>query len=139
MGTKNNPGRFDCYAAAAPDEPHFTLLGRDRDAAVTILFWAALRRLRNDPADAERIAEAEQCATEMIRWLVEHKGREPSGMLAASHALAVMAELNGAVVTVDQEPLLPLAAGNYRHRVSVRHRRSVWGDTPPVIQMGDLL
>ena len=28
MGTKNNPGRFDCYGNAEPDEPIFVLLGR---------------------------------------------------------------------------------------------------------------
>ena len=26
MGTKNNPGKFDCYANAKPDEPLFVLL-----------------------------------------------------------------------------------------------------------------
>ncbi|HAW11807.1 MAG TPA: aspartate decarboxylase, partial [Chloroflexi bacterium] len=29
MGTKNNPGKFDCYDDAHPDEPMFVLLGRD--------------------------------------------------------------------------------------------------------------
>lgn len=29
MGTKNNPGKFDCYDAALPDEPMFVLLARD--------------------------------------------------------------------------------------------------------------
>lgn len=29
MGTKNNPGAFDCYANAEPDEPMFVLLARD--------------------------------------------------------------------------------------------------------------
>jgi hypothetical protein len=28
MGTKNVPGKFDCYANALPDEPTFVLLGR---------------------------------------------------------------------------------------------------------------
>lgn len=34
MGTKNNPGEFDCYANAAPDEPMFILLGRDQTRAL---------------------------------------------------------------------------------------------------------
>jgi hypothetical protein len=29
MGTKNNPGNFDCYLNAASDEPMFIVLGRD--------------------------------------------------------------------------------------------------------------
>ena len=29
MATKNNPGKFDCYTNAEPDEPMFILLGRD--------------------------------------------------------------------------------------------------------------
>jgi hypothetical protein len=29
MGTKSNPGPFDCYAKAEPDEPMFVLLARD--------------------------------------------------------------------------------------------------------------
>ena len=36
MGTKNNPGVFDCYANAEPDEPMFVLLGRDKDAATLV-------------------------------------------------------------------------------------------------------
>lgn len=30
MGTKNQPGSFDCYANAKGDEPLFVLLGRDK-------------------------------------------------------------------------------------------------------------
>ena len=29
MGTKNNPGDYDCHAAAKPDEPVFTLRAHD--------------------------------------------------------------------------------------------------------------
>ena len=29
MGTKANPGQFDCYAAAADDEPLFVLRAND--------------------------------------------------------------------------------------------------------------
>lgn len=36
MGTKNNPGTFDCYANAAPDEPMFVLLGRDKHAPLLV-------------------------------------------------------------------------------------------------------
>lgn len=36
MGTKNNPGAFDCYANAEPDEPMFVLLGRDKHAPAPV-------------------------------------------------------------------------------------------------------
>lgn len=43
MGTKNNPGKFDCYANADPDEPMFVLLGRDRLAAHLVSIWSKIR------------------------------------------------------------------------------------------------
>ena len=45
MGTKNNPGEFDCYANAQPDEPMFVLLGRDKHAPALVWLWAVLRQL----------------------------------------------------------------------------------------------
>lgn len=43
MGTKNNPGKFDCYENAEPDEPMFVLLGRDRLAAHLVSIWSKVR------------------------------------------------------------------------------------------------
>jgi hypothetical protein len=43
MGTKKNPGKFDCYANAKDDEPMFILLGRDPAAACIVRCWIALR------------------------------------------------------------------------------------------------
>lgn len=43
MGTKNNPGKFDCYANADPDEPMFVLLARDPLASDLVLLWAERR------------------------------------------------------------------------------------------------
>ncbi len=43
MGTKNNPGKFDCYANAGPDEPMFVLLGRDRLAGHLVSIWSKIR------------------------------------------------------------------------------------------------
>jgi hypothetical protein len=40
MGTKNNPGKFDCYKNAEPDEPIFILLGRDMHASDAVRKWA---------------------------------------------------------------------------------------------------
>lgn len=42
MGTKNNPGNFDCYDKAHPDEPMFVLLGRDPRAELLTKLWANL-------------------------------------------------------------------------------------------------
>jgi hypothetical protein len=81
MGTKQNPGRFDCYGKALPDEPLFVLLGRDPAAAETIRFWAAtrLRALKaeknlfnmDDPTvdeEASKIAESLNIACTMERY-----------------------------------------------------------------------
>jgi len=66
MGTKNNPGAFDCYANAHPDEPMFVLLGRDRDAPELIRCWADLREARGE--SAEKVAEARACADACEAW-----------------------------------------------------------------------
>ncbi len=63
MGTKNNPGQFDCYANAAPDEPMFVLLGRDKHAPTLVRLWAILRA--GEGEDEEKVAEAHACAKAM--------------------------------------------------------------------------
>lgn len=79
MGTKNDPGNFDCYANALPDEPMFILLARDTDAAYLVKEWAAKRRrdvLRGlrPQSDLPMIDEAQRCATNMIKWRRENDG-----------------------------------------------------------------
>lgn len=74
MGTKLNPGNYDCYAHADPDEPLFILLGRDRNAELLVRLWAVLRQTDRATSlieDKEKIAEARSCAAEMRHWL-EH-------------------------------------------------------------------
>ena len=73
MATKNNPGAFDCYAKAEPDEPMFILLGRDKHAASLVSLWALLRRL--DAEDAAVVDEAEGCAKAMALYARDH-GKE---------------------------------------------------------------
>lgn len=93
MGTKNNPGKFDCYAAAHPDEPLFTLLARDPSAPHLIRLWACVRtgdifgavgefakltlsmqsRLINygspqHDRDCQKAQEANECADAMEAW-----------------------------------------------------------------------
>src|SRR5260370_6339640 len=67
MGTKNNPGEFDCYANAEPDEPMFVLLGRDRHAAGLVRLWALLRHREGE--DEVKVAEALRCADAMDGWM----------------------------------------------------------------------
>jgi|SRR5579859_2206844 hypothetical protein len=69
MGTKRNPGRFDCYAKAKPDEPMFVLLGRDPMAPVLVRLWAKLRERLGEGSDT--VAEARGLALDMDRWLTE--------------------------------------------------------------------
>lgn len=69
MGTKNNPGAFDCYANAAADEPMFVLLGRDPCAPVLVELWAEMRRVLVE--DDSKISEALACAKTMKEWLAK--------------------------------------------------------------------
>jgi hypothetical protein len=88
MGTKNNPGRFDCYANADADEPMFVLLARDKHAPTLIWLWAALREL--DGEDAAKVQEARYCCMAMMEWQRVHD-RKVAGIGQA--ALAAVLEL----------------------------------------------
>lgn len=73
MGTKKNPGAFDCHAMAAEDEPLFTLLARDKDAPLIIRMLALVREMQIEAGvrpetDRAQIEEARRCAYEMDRW-----------------------------------------------------------------------
>lgn len=87
MGTKSNPGEFDCYAKAADDEPIFTLRSKDPLAPIFIRMWIAVRggnvlelfslladlvqagmQYSMTPDDPEKIMEAYDCADAMERY-----------------------------------------------------------------------
>lgn len=79
MGTKNNPGKFDCEANALPDEPKFTLLARDPSAPELVRSWARKRRVQiafgNRPeSDLAMCDEADECATTMEAWREANDG-----------------------------------------------------------------
>jgi hypothetical protein len=80
MGTKNNPGKFDCYTNALPDEPMFVLLARDGDAPRLVMTWASGREadieagLRPE-SDKQLVEEARQCAGKMTQWRNENLGK----------------------------------------------------------------
>lgn len=71
MGTKNNPGEYDCYANADDDEPMFVLLGRDRHAPALVEAWAQAREREGE--DAAIVAEARACAEAMRAFRVERR------------------------------------------------------------------
>lgn len=66
MGTKNNPGKFDCYENAEPDEPMFILLARDPCAAALVDLWVEMRKKLS--TNEEKLAEAIVCAKHMRNW-----------------------------------------------------------------------
>lgn len=82
MGTKNNPGRFDCYTKADPDEPMFVLLARDPIAPILVRLWIAISKQpelmdkfqvdKNYPPTDEKSLEAWNCADAMELWHREH-------------------------------------------------------------------
>lgn len=80
MGTKNNPGKFDCYANAEPDEPIFVLLGRDPHAYKAVWKWAEDREAlviagAKPITDMAMVDEAYACATEMRKYSVARSRR----------------------------------------------------------------
>lgn len=124
MGTKNTPGLFDCYAAAEPDEPMFVLLARDRHASALVNLWACMRLAANGVNDP-KMEEAAQCANAMVAWRMARfpAKSDLSGIRSLANALALLAESCGAVVTIEQRSLQPLAMGHYEHVVTVRPKR----------------
>lgn len=79
MGSKNNPGKFDCYAKALPDEPTFTLLARDPDFAEIVELWASKRtkavRCGERPLnDMDMVNEALNCASDGANWRRQNYG-----------------------------------------------------------------
>ena len=73
MGTKMEPGQFDCYAAAADNEPLFVLRANDPLAPDIVDAWADRYSLANADSPSEKVLakvrEARACARDMRRWL----------------------------------------------------------------------
>lgn len=79
MGTKAEPGRFDCYGKAEDDEPIFTLLGRDPTAPKLIRAWVEYHR--NAKTDGTKLMEALGVADEMDRYRMERNARPQAPVL----------------------------------------------------------
>lgn len=90
MGTKKEPGKFDCHAKAELDEPLFVLLARDEYAPAVVRYWAAIKNgapLRDpfaldhpnvcDPkiraSLPEKLREALSCADAMQAWRAKNR------------------------------------------------------------------
>lgn len=73
MGSKNEPGKYDCYANAEPDEPMFVILARDPAAPELVEQWA-IRRInlisegKKPESDYALVEEARECADKMRQW-----------------------------------------------------------------------
>jgi hypothetical protein len=79
MGSKDQPGEFDCYANAQQDEPMFILLARDASAPDLVEAWANERaRLicvgLKPETDMAMVKEAYKCAASMRVWRAANRG-----------------------------------------------------------------
>lgn len=80
MGSKLNPGTYDCYANALPDEPMFVLLARDPSAPDLLRMWALSREVavidgRRPESDRALVGEARECAEAMKAWRLANDGK----------------------------------------------------------------
>lgn len=71
MGSKNEPGTFDCYTKAEPDEPMFVLLARDASAPALVRRWAEQRQFTE--GEMAKVKEAMDCADAMEQWRVRNR------------------------------------------------------------------
>lgn len=81
MGTKNDPGEFDCYEKAYPDEPMFILLARDPQAPDLVRLWATNRLMKDWRPGQEipdKYREAMVCADLMEEWAWKEANRDAS-------------------------------------------------------------
>jgi hypothetical protein len=80
MGTKLEPGEFDCYENALPDEPMFVLLARDPDMPDLVREWADRRQFAIDngerpETDQAMVEEARSCASSASAWRKANDGK----------------------------------------------------------------
>lgn len=111
MSTKLQPGAFDCYRAALPDEPMFILLARDVSAPHRLREWADQRRkeliteklarpdLDEDGAwieryheDMAKCREADLIGHDMTVWRAAHEGEWRKGGMRST-----MSDINPAL------------------------------------------
>ena len=97
MPSKLQPGEFDAYRAALPDEEYFVLLARDKSAPTMLRIWADTRRKEiiqrvgngawspQDIEDLRKCSEADACADRMITWRAQNDGQWREGAERRQH------------------------------------------------------
>lgn len=68
MGTKMNPGAYDCYSALGDDEPFFVLRAKDKTAPILVRFWVQLNLSLGTLIHSNKGAEANKIAQDMEDW-----------------------------------------------------------------------
>lgn len=109
MGTKNNPGDYDCYAKLGPDEPYFLLRAKDPAAPYLTMMWAASRQgdfagmldlvtsmslnqeilSRVGGEENPKIGETNHCARTMDAWRKSQGGLTAQGKTVMAGELTV--------------------------------------------------
>jgi hypothetical protein len=121
MGTKNNPGKFDCYSAAHPDEPMFVLLGRDPSAWLLVALWAEIRAVMGE--DPDKVQEARQCANALARWAIAQGKQQKISMVAVFargyvNLANTIGTVDASVLSVVKPPSTPgMREGNGEDRM----------------------
>lgn len=131
MGTKNNPGEFDCYSKAAPDEPMFILLGRDPAASAVVDYWVFLRDIHGKTESAV-LAEARTTAKRMAEWAISvGKGAqiEEIEMLTPNRVQKILEDN----MTLQRENER-LSNENATHVAALKRIREVVGEEPIEIE-----
>ena len=77
MGTKNNPGNYDCYAKLEPNEPYFLLRGKDPVGWLLVNLWASIRKHlaphgEIPPEYLAKLNEAKICGDAMKAYAEKH-------------------------------------------------------------------
>ncbi len=109
MGTKNNPGKYDCYANAKPDEPNFTLVARDITMPPSVLLWALQRASLimagiKPIGDVEMIEEALTCAKSAAEYKGEQHASVPTLIAQVEQAIHVIKNIKiGGIKLESQE------------------------------------
>ena len=67
MGTKIEPGEYDCYGKATDDEPIFTLRANDTCAPALVRIWVGMQ-LRTNDFKTNKCLDALTIAEDMEKW-----------------------------------------------------------------------
>lgn len=104
MSSKNNPGLYDCYANADPDEEMFVLLARDRHASALVQLWAWMRDKEGEPAE---VVEEARAAAEIMAQQARERGKIP---LTLDQLLSLAASLKPEAAQVAVATATPAEA-----------------------------